>query len=453
MRVPNFTEGKILSPLVRFALPVLLALFLQTMYGAVDLLVVGQFGNAADVSAVSTGSQMMNLVTVMITGLSMGVTVLVGQKIGEQKPQEAGDAVGSGICLFAVLAVCMTAVMIFAAEPFSRLMQAPKEALSGTALYVRICSAGMICIVAFNVLGSVFRGIGDSKMPLITVAIACGVNIAGDLLLVAGFRMGVAGAALATVLAQAVSVVLSLVIIRRRGLPFPFSRKQVRFHGATIRRILGLGIPIALQDFLVSISFLVIMAIVNSLGLIASAGVGVAGKLCSFIMLVPSAYMQSMSAFVAQNIGANKPDRAKKALLYSVLTSLVCGILMGYLSFFHGDFLVSLFARETEVIAAGWSYLRAYSIDCLLTCFLFCFIGYFNGRGKTVFVMVQGLIGSFGVRIPVSYAVSRMAGVSLFQIGLATPASSFVQIVLCLIYYLLRVRPRRHEVSLTAPEG
>lgn len=435
-KVQDFTEGKILSPLIRFALPVLLALFLQAMYGAVDLLVVGQFGKATDVSAVSTGSQILHSITVVITGLAMGITVLTGQRIGEKRPEEAGRTIGAGIALFFVVAMAVTVPMVIWAGTVSRIMQAPEEAFGQTVAYVRICSAGTIFIVAYNVLGSIFRGIGDSKMPLITVAIACVLNIGCDLLFVSVFQMGAAGAALATVLAQAVSVLLSFMIIRRRELPFRLSRKDICFDGPVIRKILALGTPVAFQDLLVSISFLVIIAIVNSMGVVASAGVGVAEKLCAFIMLVPSAYMQSMSAFVAQNIGAKRPDRARKALVYGIGTSVLVGFFMFYLSFFHGVWMSGLFARDREVILAAADYLRAYAIDCILTSFLFCFMGYFNGGGKTLFVMLQGIAGAFCVRIPVAYLVSRIAGVSLFYIGLATPASTIVQIVLCIGYYL-----------------
>jgi len=317
---------------------------------------------------------------------------------------------------------------------------APADALSATTDYVRICSAGMLFVIAFNVLGSIFRGIGDSKMPLITVAIACVVNIAGDLLLVAVFHMGAAGAALATVFAQAVSVLLSLLIISRKKLPFAFSRADIRMDRAIVTHILRIGTPMALQDLLVSISFLVLLAIVNSLGLIASAGVGVAEKLCGFVMLIPSAYMQAMSAFVAQNIGAGKPDRARRALAYGIATSLLAGVIIGWLAFFHGDLLSGIFARDPQVIAASADYLKAYAIDCLLVSFLFCFIGYFSGMGRTVFVMLQGLVGAFLVRIPVSFFVSRIEGASLFAIGLATPASTLVQIALCGIYMYICLR-------------
>ena len=441
----NFTEGKIFAPLIRFALPVLLALLLQTMYGAVDLLVVGQFGTSADVSAVSTGSMVMHTVTVVITGLAMGLTVLVGHKIGEGIREEAGSIIGSGIWLFGVLAVVLSIVMVFAAPAMAELMQAPAEALEKTVTYLIICSAGAVFIVAYNLVGSIFRGIGDSVMPLVTVAIACVLNIVGDLVLVALFHMGTAGAAIATVFAQAVSVALSLILIRRRELPFAMNAKSLRPNGKQIRQILLLGIPIALQDLLVSISFLAITAIVNGLGLTASAGVGVAEKLCGFVMLVPSAFMQAMSAFVAQNMGAGKPLRAQKALLWGVVSSLAVGTVMWYLTFFHGNLLAGLFARDAAVIAAAADYLKAYAIDCLLTSFLFCFIGYFNGTGNTVFVMLQGIIGAFGVRLPVSWFVSRQAWASLFHIGLATPASSLVQILLCGIYFFyVRKRQKRN---------
>ena len=451
-RTESFTQGPILLPLVRFALPVLLALLLQTMYGAVDLLVVGQFGEAADVSAVSTGSQLMQSITVVITGLAMGLTVLVGRKIGEGRRQEAGGIIASGMWLFGGLALAVSVAVMASARLLARVMQAPPEALEQTVAYIMICSGGAVFIVAYNLIGSVFRGIGDSKMPLITVAIASALNVAGDLLLVAVLRMGTAGAAIATVFAQAVSVLLSMLLIRRRELPFTLSRRDIRPQGATIRAILRLGTPIALQDLLVSISFLVIIAIVNGLGLIASAGVGVAEKLCGFLMLVPSAYMQSMSAFVAQNIGAGRPDRARKALLCGIATSLAAGVLMGWATFFHGDALAGLFAREGEVILAAAEYLKAYAIDCVLTSFLFCFIGYFNGCGATTFVMLQGIAGAFGVRVPVSWLMSRRTPVSLFHIGLATPCSTMVQIVLCFVAFAL-LQKKQEQPRATSQVG
>ncbi len=444
----DFTEGKIFSPLIRFALPVLLALFLQAMYGAVDLLIVGQFGGEfADVyvSAVSTGSMIMQTLTIVITGLAMGLTVFVGEKIGAKQKDEAGRIVGSGICFFGGLAVVLTAVMIVAAPTLSRLMHAPAEAFDETVSYVVICSAGLVFIVAYNLLGSIFRGIGDSKMPLITVTIACVMNILGDLLLVAVFDMGANGAAIATIFAQAISVALSLIILRKRELPFSFSLKDIRPTGLHIRKILRLGAPIALQDLLVSISFLVIIAIVNNIGLTESAGIGVAEKVAAFIMLVPSAFMQSMSAFVAQNFGAGRLDRAKKALWCGVASSFVVGVVMCYVTFFHGNLLAGIFAKDAPIIALAWDYLKAYAIDCILVSFLFSFMGYFNGCGNTTFVMIQGIIGGIGVRLPLSWIFSKIEPVSLFRMGLATPSSTAVQILLCVAFYMYVLQKHKNK--------
>ena len=384
-RNTTFTEGKILQPLILFAMPVLFALFLQAMYGAVDLLVVGKFASSADVSAVSTGSQIMMTLTNLISSFAMGTTVLLGQLIGCGKKEEGGKAVGTAMVMFAGIALVMTVLLVCFAPQISSIMHAPKEAFDKTAAYVRICGCGMIVIVAYNLIGCIFRGIGDSKMPLFTVAIACVCNIAGDLVLCAGFHMGTTGAACATVFAQVVSVVVSFGFIRKKQLPFVFKKENVRIHKDLLKKMAGLGAPIALQDLLVSISFLIILAIVNSMGVTASAGVGVAEKVCAFIMLISSAFMQSMSAFVAQNYGAGRMDRAKKAL--------------------------------------------------------------YNGIGQTKFVMFQGIAGAFGVRVPVSYLMSIRPDTSLFKIGLATPMSSVVQLLLCLGFMvILNRRARKGEI-------
>ena len=278
---------------------------------------------------------------------------------------------------------------------------------------------------------------GDSRTPLVTVAIACVINIVGDLLLVAVWGMGAAGAAIATVAAQGISVLCSLIWIRRKGLPFRFSWKLVRFDPQSVRRILLVGVPIALQDMLVHFSFLFIQVVVNGMGVVASAAVGVAEKVCVFLMLVASAYMQSISAFVAQNNGAGRPDRSKSALFYGIRTAFVAGLIMGTVAYLGGAQLSQVFSTEAPVIAAAHDYLKAYAIDCLLTAVLFCFIGYFNGCGKTLFVMIQGIVGAFLVRIPVVYLMSHVPDASLFHIGLGTPASSVVQIVLCLVAFVL----------------
>ena len=432
----DFTNGKIIPALLRFVWPVFLALFLQATYGAVDLLIVGQFAATADVSAVATGSMIMHTFTMLVSSIAMGMTILLGEKVGMGMSKEGGRIVGSGILLFTVIALIMTAITVILSPQLASLMQAPKEAFSLTSSYIRICGFGSLVIIAYNLIGSVFRGLGDSRTPLITVLIACVCNIGGDLLLVAVFHMGTNGAAIATVAAQLISVLISLWLMKRKTLPFELTKESIRWDRGIIRKVLSLGTPIALQDLLVSISFLVVLAIVNSIGVTESAGVGVAEKVCAFIMLIPLAFMQSMSAFVAQNRGAGKLKRAEKGLWSSIAVSAVVAVIMFFVTFFAGDLLSGIFSKDAATILASAEYLKAYAIDCLLTCFMFCFIGFFNGMEYTKFVMIQGIAGAFLVRIPIAYLMSRQIPVSLFHVGLATPCSSLLQIILCFLCFV-----------------
>ncbi len=350
---------------MRFAMPVMFALFLQAMYGAVDLMVVGKFSPAEEVSAVSTGSQIMLTIGNLVSSLAMGTTVYFGQQIGMGKTKQGGQIIGASIALFLSIGICMSVLISFLSPNISAVMQAPSEAFSQTISYIRICGAGMLAIVFYNLIGAIFRGMGDSKTPLITVAIACVANIAGDLFLVAVLGMGAKGATIATVSAQIVSVLCSLFLISKQQHPFEFSLNMIRFDPLIISKVLKLGIPIALQDLLAGFSFLVVQAVVNTLGVNASAGVGVAQKVCGFIMLVPVAFMQSISAFVAQNVGAGKTDRALKALKSSIVVSFLFGLAMFMIAFFKGDLLTGIFAKDMSVILAGAEYLKSYAIDCL----------------------------------------------------------------------------------------
>ena len=443
-QIKDFTKGPILGPLLSFSIPILLAMFLQALYGAVDLLVVGKYGLAQDVSGVAVGSQIMQTITGLISSFAMGTTILLGQKIGAGEREESGRIIGTSVSIFLLVGAAMTAAIPLLSSTLAAAMNAPEEAFGQTQRYIAICGFGSVMIVAYNVLGSIMRGLGDSRTPLMTVAVASVCNIAGDLLLVAGFHMGAAGAAVATVASQTVSVLVCLWILSRRTLPFAFSRRDLRIVPKILRRILRYGTPIALQDLLVGLSFLVILAIVNRLGLTASAGVGVAEKVCAFIMLIPAAFMQSMSAYVAQNHGAGKNDRAERGLRIAILVSTAFGALMFWAAYFHGDLLCGIFARDRDVIAAGFDYLRAYGIDCLLTCFLFCFIGFFNGLGETGFVMAQGIAAAFLIRIPVAWWMSSTTG-RLFLIGLSVPCATVAQIAACFVFYAyLRRKERLH---------
>ncbi len=431
----DFTEGNILKKLVSFMLPVLAALILQAAYGAVDLLVVGHFGSTAGLSAVSTGSQVLNLVTFVITQLSMGITVLVARYLGEKREEQIGGVIGGSTVVFAIISAVLFVLMIALARPIAVLMQAPEEAVSLTADYVRICGGGIFFIVAYNVLSAIFRGLGDSKSPLMFVAVACVVNIFGDLLLVAVFHMDAAGAALATVAAQAVSVIYALLRLKRLGLPFPISKKDFRLN-IQCKKAFLVGLPLALQEFLTQISFLALCAFVNRLGLEASSGYGVACKVVNFAMLVPSALMQSMSSFVSQNVGAGKEHRTRQALFTGMGVGLVIGCLVFTLVLFKGDWLCSLFTSRTAVIQRGFDYLKGFAPETIVTALLFSLLGYFNGHDRTMFVMAQGLIQTLLVRLPLAYFMSIQPNASLTNIGLSAPIATVVGVILCAGYYL-----------------
>lgn len=435
-RIVDFTNGPILGPMMKFMLPVLLALLIQSLYGAADLAIVGSFGETFHVSGVAMGSQLTQTFSQMVIAISMGTTIMLGQYIGEGKKNEAGNVIGTSILTFIGIAVLFTVLMLTLGRPLLHVLQTPDEAMDSASLYVNICAGGMIFIVAYNVLGSVFRGIGDSTTPLIAVAIACGVNIGGDFLLVGVFKMAAAGAAIATVFAQAVSVAISLLIIRKRGIPFTFGKENLKFDSTICKRIFKLGLPLAAQDLVVLISFMILSAVANTMGLIESAAVGVGGKLIMFVMLVPSAFLQALSAIVAQNVGARKLKRAKKTLLHAIWTSLVFAALMYFVAGMHGTWITGIFSKDPAVIEAAALYLRSYAIDTFLTSFLFCFIGYFNGCGRTTITMIQGFLG-VAIRVPMAFLMRSLVNTNLFYIGLATPISTVFQIALCLIYFFV----------------
>ena len=441
----DFTQGSILKKLCRFMLPVLGALILQAAYGAVDLLVVGRFGSTSGLSAVSTGSQVLNLVTFVVTQLAMGVTVLIARYIGEKREKEIGAVLGGAAVVFTILAGCLFVLLVLFARPISVLMQAPQEALALTASYVRICGCGILFIVAYNVLSAVFRGLGDSRSPLLFVLVACLVNVAGDLVLVAGLHLDAAGAALATVLAQAVSVVCALAILRRKKLPFTFRKSDVRLN-EQCRRFLTIGLPLALQEFLTQLSFLALCAFVNRLGLAASSGYGVASKIVSFVMLVPSALMQSMASFVAPNIGAGNVKRAQKSMFTGIAVGVAFGIVMFALVLRKGDVLAGLFSTDAEVVRRGFEYLRGFAPETIVTAVLFSMVGYFNGSNQTLWVMIQGLIQTLLVRLPLAYYMSIQPNASLTKIGMSAPVATVVGIVLnigCFLYLNRRDAAKR----------
>ena len=410
-------------------MPVLGALILQAAYGAVDLLVVGRFGSTSGLSAVSTGSQVLNLVTFVVIQTAMGITVLIARYLGEKKPEQIGSVIGGSAIVFTIISVVLFVVMVGFARPISVLMQAPTEAVDLTATYVRICGAGIFFIVAYNLLSAIFRGLGDSKSPLLFVLVACIINIFGDLALVAGLHMDAAGAAIATVAAQACSVVFAVILLMKKQLPFEITKKDFRLN-IQCQRFLEIGLPLALQEFLTQISFLALCAFVNRLGLEASSGYGVACKIVNFAMLVPSALMQSMASFVSQNVGAGKLKRARQSMLTGIGVGLVVGCFVFALVMLKGDVLTGFFSTDEAVIQNGFAYLKGFAPETIVTAVLFSMIGYFNGNNKTVWVMTQGLIQTLLIRLPFAYIMSIQPNASLTMIGLAAPVSTMVGIIL-----------------------
>lgn len=414
----DFTQGSILKKLLWFMVPILGALILQAAYGAVDLLVVGRFGSTSGLSAVSTGSQVLNLVTFVVTQLAMGITVLIARYLGEKKPDKIAPLLGGAAIVFAMISVGLCVLLVCFTRPISVLMQAPEESLDLTVSYVRICGCGIFFIVAYNLLSAIFRGLGDSKSPLLFVLVACVVNIVGDLVLVAGLHMDASGAALATVLAQAISVVCAVIMLFKKELPFTLTRKEFRL-SSQCRRFLQIGLPLALQECLTQLSFLALCAFVNRLGLEASSGYGVASKIVNFAMLIPSALMQSMASFVSQNVGAGNPKRAKQSMLTGIGVGVGFGCVVFALVMLKGDVLAGFFSTDAGVIQKGFDYLKGFAPETIVTAVLFSMIGYFNRNQKTFWVMVQGLVQTLLVRLPMAYVMSIQPNASLTMIGLA----------------------------------
>lgn len=438
----DFTQGSILKKLVAFMMPVLGALILQAAYGAVDLLVVGRFGSTSGLSAVSTGSQVLNLVTFVVTQFAMGITVLIARYLGEKRPEKIGAVIGGGAVVFTIMSVGLFIVMVGFAHPISVLMQAPVEAVDLTSSYVRICGGGIFFIVAYNLLSAIFRGLGDSKSPLLFVLVACIVNVIGDLVLVAGLHMDAAGAAIATVTAQALSVVFAVLILIKKDLPFKITKKDFRLN-PQCKRFLAIGLPLALQEFLTQMSFLALCAFINRLGLEASSGYGVACKIVNFAMLVPSSLMQSMASFVSQNIGAGKKKRAKHSMFTGIGVGLAVGCVVFVLIMFKGDVLSGIFSTDPEVIQNGYAYLKGFAPETLVTAVLFSMVGYFNGNNKTVWVMTQGLIQTLLVRLPLAYFMSIQPNASLTKIGLAAPVATTVGIILNVGFFIYMNRAEK----------
>lgn len=430
----RLTEGSVWGTILKFSLPFLLANLLQALYGASDLFMVGRFADSAGVSAVSTGGQVMQTITGLSVGLTTGGTVLIGRYYGERRNRDMADAVKTCLLLFGLLSAALAVGVLWFLDPICALMQAPEEALGLTRSYLRICACGIPFIVGYNAVSGILRGLGDSKTPLLLITMACVINVSTDLLFVGVLRMGAPGAAVSTVIAQIASLVLAGWYLGRKGHVGRYRSKKPRFQVIAAREMLAAGLPIALQEGLVNTSFLIITAVINHMGLIASAAVGVVEKLIVFSMLPTTAFASAIAAVTAQHRGANLMSRAKRCLGAGILLSLVFGVACCLAAQVAGPMLVGLFSTDLQVIGAGARYLRSYSLDCIVVCFVFCLNTYFSGGGHPLFPLLHSLASTCLVRIPMSWSLSHVSGADLYHIGFAAPAASLLSLSLCCGY-------------------
>lgn len=440
----NLTNGSVLKNIAYFSLPYLLSYFLQTLYGLADLFIIGQFEGVASTTAVSIGSQVMHMLTVMIVGLAMGSTVCIGQAVGAGNKKHASAAIGNTVTLFMLLSVVITALLLALVRPIVSVMSTPAEAADGTRAYLTICFIGIPFITAYNIISSIFRGLGDSKSPMIFIAVACAANIALDYIFIGAMGLGPAGAALGTTLSQAISVVFSLVVILRRKSGISLERRDLHPQRDTMGRLLRIGVPVAAQDGLIQIAFIVITVIANRRGLDAAAAVGIVEKIISFVFLVPSSMLSTVSALCAQNIGAGKQARAEQTLRYAVIIAVSFGIIIALLTQFISEQAVGLFTPDTVVITLGGQYLRGYIWDALFAGIHFCFSGYFCACGRSEISFIHNISAIALVRIPGVYLTSKLFPDTLFPMGLATAAGSLLSVIICVIAFALL---KKHSVK------
>lgn len=431
----DLTSGCVFRNVIYFSLPYFLSYFLQTLYGMADLFIVGQFDGVASTTAVSIGSQVMHMLTVMIVGLAMGATVSIGQSIGAGDKKRASVFVGNTVTLFMGISLVLAVLLLFFVKPIVSVMSTPAEAVSGTATYLTICFLGIPFITVYNVISSIFRGLGDSKSPMYFIAVACVVNILLDYLFIGFFHLGASGAALGTTLSQAFSVLFALTAIKRRQNGLSLSGDCFRPQKKTLGKILNIGIPVALQDGFIQIAFIIITIIANRRGLNAAAAVGIVEKIISFLFLVPSSMLSTVSALAAQNIGAGKYDRAKQTLRYAMMIAIGFGLAVSILIQFIAAPVVGLFTADTAVILLGAQYIRGYIWDCIFAGIHFSFSGYFCACGKSGISFLHNLIAILCVRIPGVYLTSKIFPDTLFPMGLATATGSLLSVFICIIAY------------------
>lgn len=433
----DLTTGSVFENILYFSLPYLLSYFLQTLYGMADLFIIGRFNGIDSTTAVSIGSQVMHMLTVMIVGLAMGSTVTIGRAVGAKERERTCAIIGNTATLFMAVSAVVTAALLILVRPIVSVMSTPPEAVAGTVQYLTVCFIGIPFITAYNIISSVFRGLGDSKSPMYFIALACGVNIALDCLFIGALGMGPAGAALGTTLAQTISVIAALAVIRRRRTGLALTRGDLQPQRSIMGPVLKIGIPVALQDGFIQIAFIVITIIANRRGLADAAAVGIVEKFIGMVFLVPSSMLSAVSALSAQNIGAGKDRRARLTLWYATAIAVGFGVIVSMVVQFSAEPIVGLFTKEKDpaVLLLGGQYLRSYIWDCALAGVHFCFSGYFCAYGLSGISFLHNSVSIVCARIPIAYLASAWFADTLFPMGMAAPAGSLLSVVICLAAY------------------
>ena len=431
----NLTEGSIFKNLILFALPFVIANFLQALYGACDLIIIGHFTKeSAAISSVAIGAQVMFMVMSFIIGLTTGTTVLIGHAYGANRHDEIQKTVGTVFLFFISLSFIVFFLMFFFAPNLISLMQTPKEAYQGAVDYVAICSFGIVLIFIFNALASVLRGVGNSHAPMLFISLGCFINIILDLFFIGYLNLGVKGAAYATIIAQFICASTMVLYVRMNKFTFEFRFRKIKFYFDKIRDVIKLGLPLSFQDAMVQMSFIILLSLANSMGVDASAGYGTANRLNGFTMLPAFSFAMALTPIVAQNIGAKKRLRAK----YTLYTAIGCTVIFGLMCFIwqqiNHESAIRIFTSDKNVITQGASYLKSFSFDLVIVPFAFCLNAFFNGCGHTAFSMANNLVATLLVRVPLAFLITGIFGKSLFNLGVAAPIASFCSVIIALIY-------------------
>ena len=428
----DLTKGSITGNIMSFSLPYMLAYFLQILYGLADLFVIGQYCGVDDTTAVSNGAQVMYMVTVVLIGLAMGTTVLTAHSIGAKDQPRARLVVGNTVSMFAILALVLMAVLLLLRGWIVGVMDTPHEAVAGMVHYLTVCFIGIPFIIAYNIIASIFRGLGDSRSPMYFVAVACVCNIILDYVFIGGLGLGAMGAALGTTLSQMASVLFALSSIRRHKGVLDISRDDLRLRKDVVRNILKIGLPIAMQDGFIQISFLAITVIANGRGLVDAAAVGIVEKFIGLVFIVPSAMLSTVSAVSAQCIGAGKSQRAVSTMRTAMLITTVYGVTCAIVLQFVPQLAVGIFTDNADVLSQGSDYLRGYVWDCVFAGIHFCFSGFFTACGYSIISFLHNSVSIITARIPLAWLSSRLYPDTLYPMGLSTCAGSVVSCLICL---------------------